>query len=136
MDRSVDERHLSLAVAAVATVGSLYFSLGMGLEPCDLCWYQRILMYPLVVVFGVSLVRRDDPWAYALPLSAPGFVVASYHNYLEQTPAEAGGVCTGGVPCDVPVYVLDGLVTIPQLSLTAFGLINLAYLSRHVTTSR
>ena len=57
-------------LAAVATAGSLFFSLGLGLVPCELCWYQRILMYPLVVVLGVATVElRPAVWKTALPLS-------------------------------------------------------------------
>lgn len=112
-------------VALVATTGSLYFSLGMGLVPCDLCWYQRILMYPLVPVIGISLLRRDQVRSYVLALSVPGFLVALYHNYLQITPAT--GVCTSEVPCSVVQYRLHG-VTIPQMSLTAFALITVAYL--------
>ncbi len=126
-----DHRLFALVVAAVATAGSLYFSLGMGLVPCTLCWYQRILMYPLVVVLGVGILRRDSVAAYVLPLSIPGFVVAAYHNYLQMTPAS--GACTGEVPCSVPQYrfftdVVAGGVTIPQMSLTAFALITAAFL--------
>ena len=66
-------------VAVVATAGSLYFSLGLGLVPCELCWYQRILMYPLVLVLGVAaLENRRRGFLTALPLSILGVVVAAY----------------------------------------------------------
>lgn len=127
----VDHRAFALAVATVATTGSLYFSLGMGLVPCTLCWYQRILMYPLVVVLGVGILRGDSVTAYVLPFSVSGFVVAAYHNYLQMAPTS--GACTGEVPCSVPQYrffsdVVAGGVTIPQMSLTAFALITAAFL--------
>jgi len=74
-------------VAAVATVGSLYFSEAMGLVPCDLCWVQRILMYPLVVVLGVATLEgRTAVWRTGLPLSLSGVVVAAYHSYLQLSP--------------------------------------------------
>lgn len=112
-------------VAAVATTGSLWFSLGLGLVPCELCWYQRILMYPLVPLIGIALWKQEDVREYVLVLSIPGFGIASYHNYLQITPAE--GTCTSTVPCTVIQYELYG-ITIPQMSLTAFGLITIAYL--------
>lgn len=135
MDRpsyGFDHRHLGFVVALVATVGSLYFSLGMGLVPCDLCWYQRILMYPLVVVLAVGIYRGDVLTAYVLPFSVSGFVVAAYHNYLQMTPA-TGGVCTADVSCEVPQYrffsdAVAGGITIPQMSLAAFALITMAFL--------
>ncbi|KAB1193963.1 disulfide bond formation protein B [Haloferax sp. MBLA0076] len=111
-------------VALGATAGSLYFSLGLGLTPCDLCWYQRILMYPLVVVLGVAAVEdRGGVWKTVLPLSLGGAALAGYHTYLQITP---GATCTVGGPCTSIQYpMLDGLLTIPRLSLVAFVLLTL-----------
>jgi disulfide bond formation protein DsbB len=111
-------------VAAVATAGSLWFSLGLGLTPCDLCWYQRVLMYPLVAVFGVATVeRRPGVWRTALPLVGLGLPLAAYHSYLQATLAQ----CTVGGPCATVQWQspLVGL-TIPNLSLVAFGLLAVA----------
>ncbi|MDY7083119.1 MAG: disulfide bond formation protein B [Halobacteria archaeon] len=115
----------AFVVAVVATSGSLWFSEGLGLIPCELCWYQRILMYPLVPILGISLWRHDDVRPYVLTLAIPGFVVATYHNYLQMTPAK--GTCTSEVPCSVVQYEWHG-VTIPQMSLAAFSLIIVAFL--------
>ena len=118
---------LAALVAAVATVGSLYFSLGLGLVPCELCWYQRILMYPLVVVLGVaSLDERPGVYRSALPLSLGGLGVAAYHTVLQVSPS-VGGTCGLGGGCASIQYALfGGLLTIPRLSLLAFSLISLA----------
>lgn len=125
-------------VAAVATVGSLFFSLGVGLTPCELCWYQRILMYPLVVVLGVAALDGDDrAWRTALPLSTLGTVVAAYHSYLQVNP-DVGGVCGVGGGCAAVLYPMaGGLLTIPRLSLVAFLLLTAALfvLRRWSTTS-
>jgi disulfide bond formation protein DsbB len=121
------------AVAAVSTAGSLWFSLGLGLTPCRLCWYQRILMYPLVVVLGVAAVEdRPRVWLTALPLSLGGVAVAAYHSYLQVAPSPASTCSLGGESCVRVQYALaDGLLTIPRLSLVAFvvltaGLVALA----------
>ncbi|QLH82638.1 disulfide bond formation protein B [Halosimplex pelagicum] len=107
-------------VALVATAGSLYFSEGMGLVPCELCWFQRVLMYPLVVVFGVALVeRRPGVYRTVLPLSTLGAVVAAYHSWLQ---ISAGGRCGLGGGCAAVQLRVVGL-TIPNLSLVAFALI-------------
>ena len=67
-------------VALVATLGSLYFSEIRGFVPCTLCWYQRILMYPLVLILGVATYRQDERgFAYSLPLSVAG-ILASVHS--------------------------------------------------------
>jgi disulfide bond formation protein DsbB len=113
-------------VAGVATAGSLYFSLGLGLVPCELCWYQRILMYPLVVVLGVaSLDVSARVYRTALPLSLLGVVVAGYHTVLQVSPS-VGGTCSIGGGCASIQYALaGGLVTIPRLSLLAFAIVSL-----------
>jgi disulfide bond formation protein DsbB len=117
-------------VALVSTVGSLYFSLGLGLVPCDLCWYQRILMYPLVVVLGVATVeRRRAVWRTVLPLSLPGVAIAAYHSYLQVRPA-AGGACEIGGGCSaVLLPMAGGLLTIPRLSLVGFLLVTASSLA-------
>jgi len=127
LDRTPDHRHASLIVASVATVGSLYFSLGMGLVPCDLCWYQRILMYPLVPFLAVGILKGDYLRPYVLPLSIGGFTIASYHNYIHLSPG-SGGVCSSEVPCSIPQHVFPGGITIPMMSLAAFGIITALFL--------
>jgi disulfide bond formation protein DsbB len=112
-------------VAVVATAGSLSFSLGLGLVPCRLCWYQRILMYPLVVVGGVAALEgRAAVWKTVLPLSVGGVGIAAYHVFLQVTPS-AGGSCEIGGGCTAIQYpMLGGLLTIPRLSLVAFLLVS------------
>lgn len=124
--RRIDTR-LSLAIgtliALVATAGSLYFSEILGLIPCELCWYQRILMYPLTVVLGVAaLENRLRVYRTALPLSVLGTGVAAYHSYVQV--AGDSAVCSVG-GCGAIQYQVLGL-SIPNLSLIAFVLISLA----------
>ena len=133
MDRTRAVLGAATLVAGVATAGSLYFSLGLGLVPCDLCWYQRILMYPLVVVLGVATVeRRPGVFRTVLPLSVVGLAVATYHTYLQVSPS--GATCTLGGACAAVQYpMLGGLLTIPRLSLLGFALITgaLVLVTRH-----
>jgi len=130
----VDHRHAALVVASVATAGSLYLSVGMGLVPCDLCWYQRILMYPLVLILGVGILRGDAVRSYVLPFSVGGLAVAAYHIYLQRTPATTGA-CTGETPCEVILYEFYGF-SIPEMSLTAFGIITVLLLLPIVLRNR
>ncbi len=108
--------------AAVATAGSLFFSEVMGLPPCVLCWYQRIAMYPLVVIMGIALVRRDRAIAiYSLPFALAGLAIAAYHNLLYYgVIAESIIPCTSGVSCTSKQLEWLGFVTIPLLSLASF----------------
>ena len=111
-------------VAAVATAGSLYFSEVLGLTPCDLCWIQRVFMYPLTVVLGVAAYeRRAGVWRTGLPLSLAGGGVAAYHSWLQVQPAAR---CTIDAGCTTIQYpMLGGLLTIPRLALLGFLLVSL-----------
>lgn len=120
-------------IAIVATVGSLYFSEVRQFVPCVLCWYQRILMYPLTLILGVATYRQDGrAFAYSLPLSLLGMLVALYHVLYEKIPSfGSSAVCRGGVPCDVIYIDWLGFITIPVLSLVAFTAITvLLFVSR------
>ena len=108
-------------VSLVATLGSLFFSEVMGLPPCVLCWYQRICMYPLVVISTVGLLSRDRRVAaYLWPLVAVGLGVAIYHNllYYHLIP-DSITPCSEGVSCTDRQLEWLGFITIPLLSLSA-----------------
>jgi disulfide bond formation protein DsbB len=107
-------------VAATATAGSLYYSLGAGYEPCELCWYQRICIYPLTVVLFVGAVRRDrQVWLTALPLCAVGSIIAAYHTQLQAFPDQTT-FCSLTNPCTTRYVWEFGFVSLPFMALTAF----------------
>lgn len=116
-----------LLVSATALGGSLFFSEVMGLTPCRLCWFQRILMYPVVVVAAVALLRDDRRASlYVLPLSLTGIGVSSYHYLLQQGLfSESTGCAKDGPPCSAIDWLAFDFITIPFLALTAFLLISL-----------
>jgi disulfide bond formation protein DsbB len=121
-------RHIALLAAWVATGGSLFMSEVLGWIPCLLCWYQRILMYPLAVILLVGILRRDRGlhW-YVLPLSLGGAVVALYHYLLVMTDWFPAPPCNTGVPCTVDYINLAGalsFVKVPFLALVAFLIIS------------
>ena len=108
-------------VALLATMGSLYFSEIAHFEPCKLCWFQRIAMYPLVVLLGIAAVRRDDGIrVYGRALSAIGALVALYHIGLEWIPALDTGACGTGPACSIIWFRVLGFISLPTLSLVAF----------------
>ncbi len=117
---------LAWVVALTATLGSLYFSEVRGFIPCALCWYQRALMYPLVILLGVASHLEDKSVIrYTLPLSVLGGGVALYHYLIQKVPGMTGlGTCGVGVPCNAQYIDWLGFITIPFLALTAFTLIS------------
>jgi disulfide bond formation protein DsbB len=132
-DRWLDEIRSSLGpsalvgafvVAALAMAGSLYFSEIAHFEPCRLCWYQRIAMYPLVVILGIAAWRRDvGVRRYAVPLAAIGAVISTYHYALEWFPWLDSGVCSVTLPCTLVWFRELGFISLPYLALSAFLLI-------------
>ncbi|MFD1774639.1 disulfide oxidoreductase [Paenibacillus rhizophilus] len=119
--------YLAWFVSLVATAGSLYLSEVLKYEPCKLCWFQRIFMYPQVLLLGIATYRNDKRIVpYVLPLSVIGGSISLYH-YAEQKIPALGKVlpCTIGVPCTKDYLNFFGFITIPLLALTAFILIAL-----------
>lgn len=116
---------LCFLVASVATLGSLFFSEIMDFIPCYMCWYQRIFMYPLVVLFLTALLYPDDKVVkYATPIVVVGLLFAIYHNLLMWGIIPESVVpCRQGVPCSTEYFEYFGFINIPFLSLSAYSLI-------------
>lgn len=124
LDRSW--RWPAFLLAAAATAGSLVFSEVIGYEPCELCWYQRITMYPMVVIFGVDLLggeRDSRVRRYALPLAVMGLAISVYHYLVQVFPDAGAGVCGMGVPCSARYVEEFGFVSIPFMAGAVFALI-------------
>lgn len=118
-------RPLALVVAGVTTAGSLFYSEVKGFLPCELCWYQRICMYPLFAILLVGLLRRDRGvgW-YAAPFVALGAPLALYHWLVERVPSLAESAsCSALVPCAVPYFQELGYITLAFMDMSAFLLI-------------
>lgn len=123
-----NNRLLALAwlVALVATLGSLYYSEVRLFLPCELCWYQRIFMYPLAVILGIATWRSDfNIRIYALPLAAIGWLVSLYHNLEQRFPDLFPAACKGPISCTTE-YIPS--FPIPLQALLAFTLIIVALL--------
>jgi len=118
-------RPAAATVAVVTTMGSLYYSEIAGFLPCELCWYQRILMYPLAAILVVGVLRRDRGavW-YAAPFVVAGTPLALYHWLVERVPSFADSTsCSVFVPCSVPYFEELGYLTLAFMDLSAFVLI-------------
>ena len=112
-------------VATVATLGSLYLDKVLGMEPCSLCWFQRVFMYALVPVLlsGLSPLDRNVT-RYALPLAILGLMIAFYHVllYVGIIP-ETLLPCGKGPSCTQEDLVVFEFLNIPVLSLISFSTI-------------
>jgi hypothetical protein len=116
---------LGFVIALVATTGSLYYSEHAGFIPCQLCWYQRIIMYPLVIVLGVAALRKDKrAWMTVVPFVVLGAGVSTYHWLVERVPAFAEtSSCGLEAPCTAPWFEKLGFVTLAWMALSGFLLI-------------
>lgn len=121
------------AVAAMA--GSLFFSEILHYPPCVLCWYQRIAMYPLVLIIAIGIAKKDKNVAlYILPLSLIGLGISIFHNllYYNIIP-EAAAPCLQGVSCTTKFIEYFGFITIPFLSMISFVVVSACAYYYHVT---
>ena len=107
---------VALAVAVVAMSGSLYFS-NIGFVPCHLCWYQRILIYPLVLILGIAVLTKHEGYRrYALALPATGLPISIYHYALQWQPALEVIECDPTHPCTTKYFEIYGFITIPFMA--------------------
>jgi len=112
-------------LACISMMGSLFFSEVMEFPPCVLCWYQRIAMYPLVLIFLVGAYQPTKyTISFSLPLVTIGWIMALYHNLLHfEIIPESASPCLEGVSCSTVFIDWFGFVTIPMLSFVSFSLL-------------
>ena len=111
-------------LVSVSTTISLFFSSVLEYEPCVLCWYQRICLFPMVFILAAGLFPNFDKSVikYALPLSIAGGLTAFYHSLLYAgIIPESIQPCSQGVSCTEKYFELFGFVSIPMLSFIAFS---------------
>ncbi len=111
---------ITLLISTAATLSSLFLSEVVLFIPCKLCWYQRIVMYPQVVILGIAFFKNDAKVKlYSLVLSLIGFLIAIYHIALQFYP----GIfpCSDEVAnCALKQFEYYGYITIPVMSASAF----------------
>lgn len=133
-DLSTAALPLSALVAATAMAGSLYYSEVAEFIPCELCWFQRIAMYPLALLLTIAAVRRDSRIAaYAAPLALAGLAVSIYHYQLEWFPNQ-GSACAVDAPCSARQVEIFGFVSIPFMAGCGFvAIVGLLLVARQET---
>ena len=125
-------------IASLSTLAALFFGEVMQLPICSLCWYQRIAMFPLMLILPAGLFPLDPKvFRYALPLASLGTVLAIFH-YLLQVGIipESLQPCRQGIPCSQTVIEWFGFLTLPLLSMMAFSTILLLLLTAYTKVSK
>jgi len=125
---------IAAAVAFGATAGSLYFSEIAGFDPCEMCWIQRIFMYPLAIILPIAAIRRQRAVIpYAMVLATIGLGFSVYHTQLQLRPDQSTS-CDPFNPCSAKWVEALGFATIPQMAGLSFVLI-LVSLAAHLRSS-
>lgn len=121
MARSL-ELYSAWLIASIGTLLSLFFSDIRNLEPCHLCWYQRICLFPLVIILGIAAYKSFfDITTYVLPQVFLGFMLAFYQIAIQEIPGwNPIDICGGGPSCSEKYNIGLGPITIPMLSAACF----------------
>lgn len=129
---------LAWLLAATSTLGALFLGEIMGYTPCLLCWYQRIAMFPLVLVLAAGLFPFDPKVVrYGLPLALAGWLLALFHLALVAgLIPETVTPCQKGVPCSDVQISWFGFINIPLLSVAAFSAIIALLFTAHFKDSK
>ncbi len=122
-----------------STVVSLIYSDYLGVLPCGLCWFQRIFIYGMVVLFGVAWYKKDTSVVtYVLPFSYIGLVIALYHQYLQMgySPLIPCPAIASMVNCDKPTFMEYGFITFPMMSVVLFAITILLSVTIKMTATK
>lgn len=113
--------YLAWVQSLFALFGSLYFSEILHYPPCVLCWYQRICLYPMVIIFPIALISKDRyVHRYAMPLALLAFIISVYQNLLYyRIIPENLSPCSAGISCTTKYVEYFGFLSIPLLALIA-----------------
>ncbi len=130
--------HAGALISFGALTGSLLFSNVIGFVPCELCWIQRIFIYPQAFLFAIALYKKDEAVVdYSLALSFLGLIVALYHSYIQWGGGSLIPCTAEGAECSKIFFMEFGYITIPVMSLTAFAyLILLMFIRRRFSAGK
>jgi disulfide bond formation protein DsbB len=121
------QTELIFFVSLFATVGSILLSIYFQLAPCELCWYQRMFLFPIPIIAFIATVRKDlNSRIYMLTFSVIGLIIALYHSFLQLNVFKTvSAFCNPNSPidCSVPAFVYFGFVTVPVISFSVFLLL-------------
>lgn len=113
---------ITYVVSLCCMLLSLYYSEIEHLTPCTLCWYQRILMYPLVLISFIAIYTKDTKaYKYIAAMATIGLVIAGYHYAYQKFGFSVGAIgCSVENPCNAIQVEYLGFITIPLMSFLSF----------------
>lgn len=117
---------LAFLLVLIATLGSLYYSEILNYPPCNLCWWQRILIYPQVIMFSIAIIKKDKSIiSYSLALSVIGLLISGFHYQLQITGNQSAfcSIFDSGASCAQTFFIKYGYITIPIMAITLFLLL-------------
>ena len=124
--------HFGFLLSLGAIVGSLTYSEVFRFIPCDFCWWQRIFMYPQLIVLGTGIYLKDlKVWITSIILSAIGACFSIYNILIQMGVVGPTGDCaTSGVSCAKIDVLIFGWLTIPIMCLILFvSILTLSYVA-------
>ena len=125
-------------LALIGTLGALYFSEIRLMEPCPLCWFQRICLFPMAIILGIATYRSDYAICrYALPLALIGLLFASYQVAIQEVPGwNPIELCGNNANCSEKSDIGLGPISLPMLSVANFTVISLLLIAVWVKNGR
>ncbi|MDO8523194.1 MAG: disulfide bond formation protein B [bacterium] len=115
-------------VSLGAILGSLYYSDIVGFTPCSLCWYQRYIMFPMVLILGIAAWKKYYIKNIIIALSAVGGAISLYQYYGQTFNNSVLPCAAAEASCAKLFFIEFGYITIPMMALTAFVLIGVLML--------
>ena len=126
--KQLDVLFVAWLMATGASIGSLYLSQVLELAPCEMCWWQRIMMYPIALILTVAMVRKDiKAYLYAWPMALLGMFFAAYHYYLQFWADSSAAQCSTEASCSSTYYKVFGFMTIPFGAFFFFLALNIMF---------
>lgn len=116
----------AFALAFIGSALTLVYSDILGFEPCPLCWWQRIFLYPQVILLGMALWRESylrTAVDFSIVMSVIGAGIAVYHHLLQMMPAGTLPCPATGPSCAQITFLEFGYITYPMMALALFGLL-------------
>ena len=133
---------LGFLAALGAFALSLFYSNIVGFPPCELCWIQRIFLYPQLILFGMELYKRDRSIVdFSIVFAVFGSIVSLYHVYVENggtkglACANIATTSTTEISCATRYIYEFGYITMPIMALT-LSLFIIVILSNYKYMSR